>query len=77
MTHSFHGKVNVPLAGILQGQLATSAIKIFLFPDGGASGQAYGKLPLVHPEVCLNGMNSPFLANANKYTCSIEKCTRV
>lgn len=65
-------KAEVPLSTILQGQLATSSSRIFLFPDGSGSGLAYGKLPPIHHNVCLIAMNSPFLADAKQYTCSIE-----
>ena len=77
MAPELHHKAKIPLSIILQGQLTNSSSRIFLFPDGSGSGLAYGKLPLIHPDVCLIAMNSPFLADAKRYTCSIEQCVQL
>lgn len=61
-----------PLSIPLQGK-ATSARKIiFLLPDGSGSGMAYARLPSISPDVCLVGMNTPFLGGNGNFTGRIE-----
>lgn len=63
---------SVPLSIVLQNNLASSRHTIFLLPDGSGSAMAYANLPLVHPTVCVVGMNSPYLRDASAYHCSVE-----
>lgn len=70
-------KPKVPLSVALQGQPSTSSTTIFLFPDGSGAGTSYGTLPLMGGEVCLIGLNSPFLRQAQDFTCSIERMARL
>ncbi|KAK5131946.1 hypothetical protein LTR08_000458 [Meristemomyces frigidus] len=70
-------KPKVPLAVILQGKPETATTTIFLFPDGSGAGTAYGSLPLLGENICLVGLNSPFLRQASSFTCSIEHMARL
>lgn len=70
-------KPKVPLAVALQGRPSSSKTTVFLFPDGSGAGTSYGTLPQIHPSVCLVGLNSPFLRQADHFTCSIERMARV
>ncbi|OAA35188.1 polyketide synthase [Metarhizium rileyi] len=62
----------VPLSIVLQNSPASSRHTVFLLPDGSGSAMAYANLPPVHPTVCVVGMNSPYLRDANSYRCSVE-----
>lgn len=62
-----------PLSTLLQGNPKTAKTTIFLLPDGSGSGMAYAKFPRIAKDVCLIGMNSPFLHSAGAaFTTSIE-----
>ena len=64
---------SVSLSTILKNGPATGKQIVFLLPDGSGSGMAYANLPLIHPSVCVVGLNSPYLRSANHYCCSIEE----
>ena len=75
-------KPKVPLSVILQGKPTPTSTNIFLFPDGSGAGTSYGTLPPLgsadsnsnsNPSICLIGLNSPFLRQAQAFTCSIER----
>ncbi|EMC94983.1 hypothetical protein BAUCODRAFT_521116 [Baudoinia panamericana UAMH 10762] len=70
-------KPKVPLSVILQGDPTTSKHVVFLFPDGSGAGTAYGTLPVLGNSICLIGLNSPFLRQAQDFTCSIERMARL
>ena len=70
-------KPKVPLSIILQGHPDKSKINIFLFPDGSGAGGAYGSLPPQGNDICIIGMNSPFLRQAEAFTCSVERMARL
>jgi len=70
-------KPKVPLSVVLQGQPSKSSVKIFLFPDGSGAGTSYGTLPPLGSSICLIGLNSPFLRQAQDFTCSIERMARL
>jgi thioesterase domain-containing protein len=69
-------RAQVPLSVVLQGNPAESAETIFLLPDGSGSGMAYARIPPIGNEVCLIGMNSPYLRCPSEYRCSIEDMAR-
>lgn len=69
-------KPKVPLSVILQGQPSTSRTVVFLFPDGSGAGTSYGTIPPIGEGVCVVGLNSPFLRQAQSFTCSIERMAR-
>lgn len=70
-------KPKVPLSVVLQGQPNAASSIVFLFPDGSGAGTSYGTLPPAGANVCLIGMNSPFLRQAQSFTCSIERMARL
>lgn len=70
-------KPKVPLSVILQGKPDTASKVIFLFPDGSGAGTSYGTLPPMGSDICLVGLNSPFLRQAQSFTCSIERMARL
>lgn len=70
-------KPKVPLSIVLQGHPSTAVTTIFLFPDGSGAGTAYGTLPPIDENVCVVGLNSPFLRQAQNFTCSIERMARL
>lgn len=61
-----------PLSVLLQGKPSSARKTIFLLPDGSGSGMAYIRVPTISPDVCLIGINSPFLNAAEQYTCRLE-----
>ncbi|KAI7353565.1 hypothetical protein KC354_g11460 [Hortaea werneckii] len=72
-------KPKVPLSVVLQGKPDTAKTIMFLFPDGSGAGTSYGTLPPISSDgsVCLVGLNSPFLRQAQNFTCSIERMARL
>lgn len=70
-------KPKVPLSVVLQGKPDASSTVVFLFPDGSGAGTSYGTLPAMDPNICLIGLNSPFLRQAQNFTCSIERMAKL
>lgn len=70
-------KPKVPISVLLQGQPNAASTVVFLFPDGSGAGTSYGTLPQIGKDVCLVGMNSPFLRQAKDFTCSVERMARL
>lgn len=65
-------KPQAPLSFLLQGSQKSALKTIFLFPDGSGSATSYEKLPKISDDVCVFGLNSPFLRASDEYTTSIE-----
>jgi naphtho-gamma-pyrone polyketide synthase len=59
---------------VLQGR-KTSSTSIFLFPDGSGSASSYSGLPKVPGDVCLVGMNCPYVKNPEELKCSLQELT--
>ncbi|OQN96413.1 hypothetical protein B0A48_17665 [Cryoendolithus antarcticus] len=70
-------KPKVPLSVVLQGKPSNTGRTVFLLPDGSGAGTSYGTLPPIGDDVCLIGLNSPFLRQAQDFTCSIERMARL
>jgi thioesterase domain-containing protein len=67
-----------PLSIVLQGKPASSNKIIFLLPDGSGSGMAYMSIPPIGSNVCLIGMNSPYLQSSpSEGTFVIEDTARM
>ena len=62
-----------PATSILLSGSAKSASKtLFLFPDGSGSATSYALLPSVSPNVCVYGLNCPFMKSPADYTNGID-----
>ena len=70
-------KPKVPLSVVLQGKPVPSSTVVFLFPDGSGAGTSYSTMPDMGPNICLIGLNSPFLRQAQDFTCSIERMAKL
>nr|OQO31304.1 hypothetical protein B0A51_03282 [Rachicladosporium sp. CCFEE 5018] len=70
-------KPKVPLSVVLQGKPSSTGRTVFLLPDGSGAGTSYGTLPPIGNDICLIGLNSPFLRQAQDFTCSIERMARL
>ncbi|KAK6442477.1 hypothetical protein LTR95_001271 [Oleoguttula sp. CCFEE 5521] len=70
-------KPKVPLSVVLQGKPSNTGRTVFLLPDGSGAGTSYGTLPPIGDDICLIGLNSPFLRQAQDFTCSIERMARL
>lgn len=67
-----------PLSIVLQGKPASSNKIIFLLPDGSGSGMAYASIPPIGTNICLIGMNSPYLQSSpSEGTFIIEDTARM
>ena len=60
----------------LQGNPATAKKTLFLLPDGSGSGLAYARLPQLGADICLCGLNSPFLG-VGVFTTTIEEIAKI
>ena len=57
---------------LLSGSPKTSSKTLFLFPDGSGSATSYALLPRISPEVCVYGLNCPFMKTPADYTNGID-----
>lgn len=62
---------------LLQGSPKTASKMLFLFPDGSGSATSYVAIPKISPDVCLYGLNCPFMRNPKEYTCGIEVVSKL
>jgi thioesterase domain-containing protein/acyl carrier protein len=62
---------------LLQGSANSSDKTLFLFPDGSGSASSYTNLPTIDPNIRIFGIDSPFLRNAENYTCTLETASRI
>ncbi|KAL7929344.1 putative conidial pigment polyketide synthase PksP/Alb1 [Trichoderma chlorosporum] len=51
---------------LLQGSAKTAAYTLFLFPDGSGSATSYGPIDAIGKDVCVYGLNCPWLKDAEK-----------
>ncbi|KXS98215.1 hypothetical protein AC578_265 [Pseudocercospora eumusae] len=70
-------KPKVPLSVVLQRQPSNASTVLFLLPDGSGAGTSYATLPPIGSNICLIALNSPFLRQAEDFTCSIELMARL
>ena len=57
---------------LLSGSPKTSSKTLFLFPDGSGSATSYALLPNISPDVCVYGVNCPFMKTPADYTNGID-----
>lgn len=57
---------------LLQGNPKTASKSLFLFPDGSGSATSYAFIPNISPDVCVYGLNCPFMKTPEDYTCGID-----
>ncbi|KAJ5379344.1 polyketide synthase [Penicillium cosmopolitanum] len=57
---------------VLQGSLKTASKTLFLLPDGSGSATSYAALPKISPDLCVIGLNCPFMKTPSEYTAGIE-----
>lgn len=57
---------------VLQGNTKTASKTLFLLPDGSGSATSYSFLPSIAPNLCVVGLNCPFLKNPAEFTNGIE-----
>ncbi|KAL9130124.1 MAG: hypothetical protein Q9217_001598 [Psora testacea] len=65
-------KPKSPLSFLLQGNPKTASKRVMLFPDGSGSATSYEKLPTIGPDVCIFGLNSPFLKGSEEYSTTVQ-----
>ncbi|KAM0545984.1 hypothetical protein ACHAPJ_011096 [Fusarium lateritium] len=59
---------------ILQGR-ASSPKCLFLFPDGSGSSTSYMGLPAISTNLCVYGLDCPYLRNPNDLKCGLQDLT--
>ena len=57
---------------LLSGSAKTASKTLFLFPDGSGSATSYALLPSVSPNLCVYGLNCPFMKSPADYTNGIN-----
>ncbi|KAL5338099.1 hypothetical protein BJX70DRAFT_217015 [Aspergillus crustosus] len=60
---------------LLQGNPRTATKTLFLFPDGSGSATSYATIPGISPDVCVYGLNCPYMKTPEKLTCSLDELT--
>ena len=58
---------------VLQGIDLPEASKVFLLPDGSGSSASYIQLPSLGSNVCVCGVESPYLKEPSKYVCNADE----
>ncbi|KAH8585456.1 hypothetical protein B0O99DRAFT_696467 [Bisporella sp. PMI_857] len=57
---------------LLQGSPKNASKTLFLFPDGSGSATSYAAFPSIAPDVCVYGLNCPFMKSPQDYTNGID-----
>ena len=57
---------------LLQGNVSSSSIKLFLLPDGSGSATSYATIPKVSSKVAIYGLNCPYMKTPDNFTCGVE-----
>ncbi|OGM44778.1 polyketide synthetase PksP [Aspergillus bombycis] len=60
---------------LLQGNPRTATKTLFLFPDGSGSATSYATIPGLSPDVCVYGLNCPYMKTPEKLNCSLDELT--
>jgi len=56
---------------VLQGSPKTATKTFFLIPDGGGSATSYVGIPNLSPDICVFGLNSPYMKTPEEYVCGV------
>jgi naphtho-gamma-pyrone polyketide synthase len=68
-----NGKSNPEATSVLlHGNPKTASKTLFLFPDGSGSATSYAAFPSIAPDVCVYGLNCPFMKSPEDYTNGID-----
>lgn len=63
---------------LLQGNPKTATKNLFLLPDGSGSATSYVSIPAVDSNnICVYGLNCPFMKDPTNYTCGIEGVSKL
>ncbi|KAJ5512187.1 Acyl transferase/acyl hydrolase/lysophospholipase [Penicillium fimorum] len=60
---------------LLQGNPKTATQTLFLFPDGSGSATSYATIPGVSPDVCVYGLNCPYMRTPENLKFSLDELT--
>lgn len=60
---------------LLQGNPKTATQKLFLFPDGSGSATSYATIPGISPDVCVYGLNCPYMRTPENLKYSLDEIT--
>ncbi|KAJ5104649.1 hypothetical protein NUU61_001996 [Penicillium alfredii] len=60
---------------LLQGNPKTATQKLFLFPDGSGSATSYATIPGVSPDICVYGLNCPYMRTPENLKYSLDELT--
>lgn len=60
---------------LLQGNPKTATQKLFLFPDGSGSATSYATIPGISPDVCVYGLNCPYMRTPENLNFSLDEMT--
>ncbi|KAJ5176832.1 Conidial yellow pigment biosynthesis polyketide synthase [Penicillium canariense] len=60
---------------LLQGNPKTATQKLFLFPDGSGSATSYATIPGISPDVCVYGLNCPYMRTPENLNFSLDEIT--
>lgn len=57
---------------LMQGNPRTATKTLFLFPDGSGSATSYASIPSISPDICVYGLNCPFMTTPEEFTIGID-----
>ncbi|KOS48209.1 hypothetical protein ACN38_g825 [Penicillium nordicum] len=60
---------------LLQGNPKTATQRLFLFPDGSGSATSYATIPGISPDVCVYGLNCPYMRTPENLKFSLDELT--
>lgn len=60
---------------LLQGNPKTATQKLFLFPDGSGSATSYATIPGISPDVCVYGLNCPYMRTPENLKFPLHELT--
>lgn len=60
---------------LLQGNPKTAKHTLFLFPDGSGSSTSYATIPRISDDVCVYGLNCPYMKTPEELNCALQDLT--